>query len=310
MAKSKNEHWSVVTERGSSIGIEILFVIYNLFGKPAFYLILMPILLYFYLTGREQRLAVMKFQQKVSTQRKISSGNDDKLIPFLQYFEFGRSALDKITAWMGKISIEDIVFNNKAQMLEIVAEQKGGVILTSHLGNMEVCRALSEEVPQLKVNALVHTQNAVKFNQLLQSISPTSGINLIEVSELGPETAMKLFDKIEQGEYVAIVGDRTSIALHNRIIEADLLGEKAYFPEGPFILASILKSPVYFMSCIRTKKGFAVDFIPYKDKLILKRNQRQESLQLAVQDYADWLSALALKAPYQWFNFFDIWKKQ
>jgi predicted LPLAT superfamily acyltransferase len=58
---------------------------------------------------------------------------------------------------------------------------------------------------------------------------------------------MKLLDKIEQGEYIAIVGDRTSIAQHGRIIEAD--------------------------------------FIPYKDKLI--RKQRQESLQLAVQDYAN-----------------------
>lgn len=310
MANTAKQHWSKVSERGSSLGISLLYLIYNIFGKPTFYLILIPVLLYFYLTGKEQRLAVIKFQQQVSQQRKVRALNNPKLYPFFQYLEFGRSALDKITAWMGKISLEDISFNNKSQMLEIVAEQKGGIILTSHLGNMEVCRALSEEIPQLKVNALVHTKNAVKFNQFLQSISPTSGINLIEVSELGPETAMKLLDKIEQGEYIAIVGDRTSIAQHGRIVEAEFLSETAYFPEGPFILAAILKSPVYFMSCVRDSKGFSVDFIPYKDKLILKRNQRQESLKKAVQDYADWLSALALKAPYQWFNFFDIWLKK
>ena len=310
MANTAKQHWSKVSERGSSLGISLLYLIYNIFGKPTFYLILIPVLLYFYLTGKEQRLAVIKFQQQVSQQRKVRALNNPKLYPFFQYLEFGRSALDKITAWMGKISLEDISFNKKSQMLEIVAEQKGGIILTSHLGNMEVCRALSKEIPQLKVNALVHTQNAVKFNQFLQSISPTSGINLIEVSELGPETAMKLLDKIEQGEYIAIVGDRTSIAQHGRIVEAEFLSETAYFPEGPFILAAILKSPVYFMSCVRDSKGFSVDFIPYKDKLILKRNQRQESLKKAVQDYADWLSALALKAPYQWFNFFDIWLKK
>jgi len=310
MTKPDNLHWSKISERGSSIGMSLMLFIYTAFGKPLFYLILLPVLLYFYLTGKQQRAAVKKFQSQVSQISKIRSGLAPKLYPFMQYFEFGRSALDKVTAWMGKISIDDITFNDKQQMLKIVAEQKGGIILTSHLGNMEVCRALSEEVPQLKVNALVHTQNAVKFNQLLQSISPTSGINLIEVNELGPETAMKLFDKIEQGEYIAIVGDRTSVALHNRIVEAEFLGETAYFPEGPFILASILKSPVYFMSCVRSGKGFSVDFIPYKDKLILKRNHRQESLKIAVQDYADWLSSLALKAPYQWFNFFDIWQKK
>lgn len=309
MANKSKLHWSKVSERGTSLGISFLYIIYSIFGKPVFYLILIPVLFYFYLTGKEQRQAVIKFQSNVTQQRKALSKNSPKLYPFFQYLEFGRSALDKITAWMGKISLDDISFNDKTQMLNIVKEQKGGVILTSHLGNMEVCRALSEEIPQLRVNALVHTQNAVKFNQLLQSISPTSGINLIEVSELGPETAMKLMEKIEQGEYIAIVGDRTSIAQHDRIVEADLLGEAAYFPEGPFILASILKSPVYFMSCIRSRNGFEVDFIPYKDKLILKRNQRQESLKEVVQDYANWLSALSIKAPYQWFNFFNIWKK-
>jgi len=310
MTKPDNLHWSKINERGSSIGMSLLLIIYTIFGKPLFYIILLPVLLYFYLTGKQQRAAVKKFQYRVQQVNSSASNITPKLYPFMQYFEFGRSALDKVTAWMGKISIEDITFNDKPQMLKIVAEQKGGIILTSHLGNMEVCRALSEEVPQLKVNALVHTQNAVKFNQLLQSISPTSGINLIEVNELGPDTAMKLFDKIEQGEYIAIVGDRTSISLHNRIVEADFLGETAYFPEGPFILASILKGPVYFMSCVRSGKGFSVDFIPYKDKLILKRNHRQESLKIAVQDYANWLSSLALKAPYQWFNFFDIWQKK
>jgi len=310
MTKPDNLHWSKINERGSSIGMSLLLFIYTIFGKPIFYIILLPVLLYFYLTGTQQRAAVKKFQSRVQQVNKSTSDITPKLYPFMQYFEFGRSALDKVTAWMGKISIDDITFNDKQQMLKIVAEQKGGVILTSHLGNMEVCRALSEEVPQLKVNALVHTQNAVKFNQMLQSISPTSGINLIEVNELGPETAMKLFDKIEQGEYIAIVGDRTSVSLHNRIVEAEFLGETAYFPEGPFILASILKSPVYFMSCVRSGNGFSVDFIPYKDKLILKRNHRQESLKIAVQDYSDWLSSLALKAPYQWFNFFDIWQKK
>ena len=92
--------------------------------------------MYFYLTGKEQRLAVIKFQQQVSQQRKVRALNNPKLYPFFQYLEFGRSALDKITAWMGKISLEDISFNKKSQMLEIVAEQKGGIILTSHLGNM------------------------------------------------------------------------------------------------------------------------------------------------------------------------------
>jgi predicted LPLAT superfamily acyltransferase len=187
MSKISNQHWSKVTKRGSSLGISTLYAIYNIFGKPSFYLILIPVLLFFYLTGKEQRLAVIAFQKKVTQQRNLKGVPTPKLNPFLQYFEFGRSALDKITVWLGKITLEYITFNNKPQMLEIVAKQRGGVILTCHLGNMEVCRALSEGILNLKVNALVHTKNTIKFNQLLQLISPTSGINLIEVSELGPE---------------------------------------------------------------------------------------------------------------------------
>jgi predicted LPLAT superfamily acyltransferase len=86
MSKISNQHWSKVTKRGSSLGISTLYAIYNIFGKPSFYLILIPVLLFFYLTGKEQRLAVIAFQKKVTQQRNLKGVPTPKLNPFLQYF--------------------------------------------------------------------------------------------------------------------------------------------------------------------------------------------------------------------------------
>ncbi len=112
----------------------------------------------------------------------------------------------------------------------------------SHLGNLELCRALSSRHPDIKINALVFTEHAERFNAVLKAINPDSDLNLIQVNELGADTAIMLQQKVEQGEWVVIVGDLTSVTKEQRVVWADFLGKLAPFPQGPFILVSSAQS--------------------------------------------------------------------
>ena len=60
-------------------------------------------------------------------------------------------------------------------------------------------------------------------------------INLIEVSSVGPDLAILIEEKIAQGEYVVIAGDRTSTTVEGRVIYSEFLGEQAAFSQGPFV---------------------------------------------------------------------------
>ncbi|WP_254203528.1 hypothetical protein [Aeromonas sp. FDAARGOS 1407] len=127
------------------------------------------------------------------------------------------------------------------------------------------------------------------------------------MQELGPDTAIMLKSRIEAGEWVVIVGDRTSVTKEKRVVWADFLGEKAPFPLGPFALSAVLGCPTYLMFGLREQGRFRVHFEPFADGTPLPRAERQQRLEARVQHYADRLEYHCLRAPLEWFNFFDFW---
>jgi predicted LPLAT superfamily acyltransferase len=145
----------------------------------------------------------------------------------------------------------------------------------------------------------------------MKAVNPDSSLNIIQVNEIGPVTAIILDQKIEAGEWVVIVGDRTSTSVEEKVVWADFLGKPAPFPQGPFLLASLLKAPVYLLFGLRDDSNKKVHFDLYferlSEQLLLPRGQRQEALQQVVSQYATRLQFYTLKAPLQWYNFFNFW---
>jgi len=235
-----------------------------------------------------------------------------KLTPYRHLSSFAETILDKMAAWKGDFSIDNLTVNDEQLIESLIASKRGLFILGSHLGNLELCRALSARHQDLKINALVFTEHAQKFNAVLRAINPKSELNVIQVSHVGPETAILLDEKINQGEWIVIVGDRTSTSKESRVLWADFLGQPAPFPQGPFMLASILKAPVYLLFGLRDdsqkKAHYQVFFEHFREQVILPRGNREAALQLVVADYAKRLEYYTMKAPLQWYNFFDFWR--
>ena len=72
------------------------------------------------------------------------------------------------------------------------------------------------------MNVLVHTRHAEHFNRLLGEAG-ASHLRLIQVSELNPAVMLQLNQRLENGEWLAIAGDR--VPLHGgRNVQVDFLG--------------------------------------------------------------------------------------
>jgi predicted LPLAT superfamily acyltransferase len=156
---------------------------------------------------------------------------------------------------------------------------------------------------------LIHTKHAEKFNQLLKQYNPKSSLNLIQVTEITAATSILLSDKIANGELIIIAADRTPVNNQYRVVEVDFLGAKAQFPQGPFILASLLNCPVYTVFCLKDHNKHLIHFEHFSDGLNFPRNNRQSAMQQSIQDYANRLQHYCLMAPLQWFNFYDFWAR-
>ncbi|WP_375322057.1 glycosyltransferase [Aliivibrio logei] len=309
----QDDHWSSHAERGTIIGMQLLLWVYSTFGRRVFSLLLKPVMAYYYLRGGSVKQASDDFIQQVNAYARVKGiALPDKLTPYRHLVSFGETMLDKLAAWRGDFSEKNLIVHGTEHYEALSQREKGIVMLGSHLGNLELCRALSRRHKDLKINALVFTEHAERFNAVMKTVNPQSEVNVIQVSKMGPDTAILLQQKIDAGEWIVIVGDRTSVTKEDRVIWADFLGKPAPFPQGPFMLASILKQPVYLMFGLRDdsqkEPRFDVYFEPFSEQITLPRGKREEALQEVVQNYAQRLEHFTLKAPSQWYNFFNFWQ--
>ena len=303
-------HWSSLEERGAYLGLKLMLMTYRVLGRPGFSLLLYPVILYFYLVNGTARRASTDYLRRINMDiagRKMLGRSPAQLRTFRHFMCFGEAILDKFRAWTGKLQLKDISFENRETFAALQESGQGAVLIASHLGNVEVSRALATHKTNLKITALVHTKHAKRFNRLMREENPDSSVSIIQTTEVGPGTAMLLKQKIDDGEFVVIVGDRTPVGESLRVIWAPFLGRPAPFPEGPFVLAAILKCPVLLIFCLKHNDRFRVIYEPFCDVIDMPRARRREVLSELVIRYAKRLEFHCLNHPYQWFNFFDFW---
>lgn len=308
---AQGPHWARKKENGSYLAIRCLLALYKYGGKYLLLLALAPVLLYFIIRDGTARRASLTYLQRLHTyfgaQSPFSHQPGYKLA-YCHFWQFAHATLAKIDAWSGKLDGRMVHYGGSVGFEHIMQQQKGAVLIGSHLGNLEVCRALVRSKYPVKINVLAHTRHAAAFNRILKESNQAVDLELIEVTELTPAVSIRLSDCVERGELVVIVGDRISAQAPERAIWADFLGKPAPFAVGPWVLASVLQCPVYLMFCLAEGKGFNLIFEPFAEQLLLPRKSRQQALQNIIDRYASQLELVACRYPLQWFNFYDFWQ--
>ncbi|EJM42790.1 putative acyltransferase, partial [Pseudomonas sp. GM33] len=226
---------------------------------------------------------------------------------FGQFMAFADSMLDKLDVWNGRLSIEQIEIIDPALLRDQLRAARGQMLVGAHLGNLEVCRALAEIGEKVTMNVLVHTKHAEQFNRLLGEAGATN-LRLIQVSELDPGIMLQLSERLERGEWLAIAGDR--VPLHGgRSVTVDFLGHPARFPQGPWLLAGLLKCPINLLLCLKKPDGdYRLTIEPFAEAITWIRSDREQVIHQWASRYAERLSHYCLEAPQQWFNFYPFWK--
>lgn len=299
-------HWSRISESGALIGMKLLLMVYRIFGRLGFRVCLFPVMSYYYLIRREARQASNQYLRIIRPLLPVE--RQASLSTYRHFLMFGEILLDKLLVWMGRISKEDVVFETPDTIKEMENNRRGGIIIVSHLGNFEVCNALANQVPSMRLTILVYTQHAEKFNTLMKRVAGNMDVEIMQVTDVSPATAMIFSERVNAGGYIVIAGDRTPVTGQARVSTVNFLGGLAPFPQGPFILAGLLKCPIYLLFCLKQQTQYHIYIEKFTDCLnFYDRKQRLRTLNNAVQEFADRLEHYCLKAPLQWFNFFPFW---
>jgi predicted LPLAT superfamily acyltransferase len=299
LVRNRRQHWTHIGERGTLLGLRFIGFTDRILGRYVSHAILYPVTGYFFLTHPRARHASRQFLAAAGMRPSLSNG-------FRHFMQFSIAILDKVAAWYAPTRIA-VEFPERQMLAAAVAGGRGVLLLSAHLGNLELARALSTLIPGLRVNALVYTGNAQKMNIMLEAASHSYHLRLIHVQTIGPDTALMLREKIAAGEVVVIVGDRTPVSDKSPVVQAEFLGRPAPFAIGPYVLAHVLECPVYLFFCLHEGRGYRVHMEPFAERIQLPRQDRAGVAAAWAGRYARRLGDYATRFPLQWYNFYDFW---
>ena len=225
---------------------------------------------------------------------------------FRNFYEFGIAICDKFRIWQNGVLENELDFNELMWIKEeFEASKRGRILLTSHLGNVEICKTLSLRSPSFRMIILVYSKGNENFYKILEQISKGQ-IKLISVENLDAAAMLELKEAVENGVNIGIMGDRTPVN-GDKFVEVSFLGKMAKFNYGPYLLAGILGVKMSTLWCVKNGDKFSIELSDIADEIKLGRN-RKASVMPYVQSYVKQLEDHACKNPSQWFNFFDFWR--
>jgi len=301
-------HWAQIGESTFVLGMWVLYYVHRLLGRWPFLLCLYPVVAYYWLSRPLARRSSLQYLQRLQARHGIWKHTPGWRHSMRHFGVFAQVILDKLLALTGRYRTDKVRFEGRQPLVELLEQGKGAIVVTAHMGCIELCQAIAKQRTKLRLNVLVHTRHAEQFNRLLQRLVPDSGVRLLQVSEFSAATAMVLTERVAQGEFIAIAGDRVPVQ-DSKITKAQFLGHEAPFPTGPYVLSALLKCPLYFMGCVHEGDGYAVEFVPLATQVQLPRARREEALAQYAGLYAQQLECMLCKAPYDWFNFFPFWEQ-
>ncbi|MBH5328230.1 glycosyltransferase family 2 protein [Eikenella sp. S3360] len=303
---AQSAHWSAQRERGSRPFLRLTAWLVRYLPLPLVHAIAAIVPAYFYLTSTAQRRSVRQYQGYLKSSFPAAP-LPARFAEYRQFAAFGQAVADRFAVWRHKITVPDLVVEDPDKLYADVDNHsaRGQILICSHLGNIEVCRALVSHHQGFKLNVLVHNAHAEDFNRALKAAG-ASDLQLIQVAELDAAKMLQLSHKLDAGEWLAIAADRTPVR-GNKTVPVQFLGHTARLPQGPWLLAGLLRAPTNTVFVLKERGRYHLCLKRFQVAPSWTAATRKQVIAHMAQQYADILAAHAARAPLQWFNFYDFW---
>jgi predicted LPLAT superfamily acyltransferase len=291
--------WVARPERSNTLAIRLIVWIALTLGRPVARLLLYPICLYFLIFSSAARAASGSYL------RRALGRKPEFADLFRHYLTFASTILDRVFLLSDRYDRFDVRVHGAEIVDEMVARGEGGFLLGAHMGSFEIVRAVGRETRGLRIRLVMYEENARKINSVLTAINPNLSLEIIALGKL--ESMLKVEAALKCGEFVGMLGDRTIEGEGTR--HCDFLGGQVKFPAGPFRVAAMLKRPIVLMfGLYRGANRYDV----YFERLAAEPNagdpDRNAWIEQSMRRYAERLEYYCRLAPYNWFNFYDIWR--
>ncbi|MBN8859763.1 MAG: hypothetical protein J0H29_15310 [Sphingobacteriales bacterium] len=283
--------------RGNRLGYSIFVAVLRRLGlRPAYFLLRFVSFYYFLFAGRSSGYILELYR------RRLGFGYwKSLLLLYRNYYAFGQSLIDKVAVMSGMADRFSFDFDGEQHLHRMVSMGKGGLLLSSHLGNWEAAGHLLERL-HTRINVVMFDGEHQKIKDYLQNVTGERTTNIIVIKD-DFSHIYAINEALKNNEIVCMHADR--FLEGNRVIEIPFLGKNACFPAGPFILAAQFKTPVCFVFAMKegaTHYHFYSSGIRFYDL-----SDKNEAIRKMLPEFAAGMEEKVRAYPEQWYNYYDFW---
>lgn len=286
--------------KGTPLGYRIFVWVLKTFGVlPAYFLLRFVALYYFFFSFKASRQIYLLYRHKLGFGRFSSV-----IKVYKNYYLLGQSIIDKVVVMSGIKNNFSFDFDGEENLRKIAAMQKGGILLSAHIGNWDVAGHLFTRL-ETPINIVLYDGEHEQIKEYLEGVTGKRNVNIIVIkNDLSHIYAIS--NAFANNELVCMHADRFMPG--NKTMTANFLGTDAKFPMGPFLLAATFKVPVSFVFALKENKlhyhFFASEIKDYAN------NTKEAMMQEMLNGFATEMENKVKQYPEQWFNYYNFWEQK
>ena len=283
---------------GTPLGYKIFIFFFKYLGLRFAYLNLTYVVLFFVIKCRKERNAIWFYYRQILKYGVLKSS----LKIYSHFFVFAQTIVDKVAIRYGFSHKFKYTFENADEAIALMSRPQGAIFLGAHIGSWEVGSHIFSKYDKT-MNILMVDAEYQRIKNVIEKSGEDPGYKIIPINEDSIEAILRVKKALADGEILGIQGDR--YIDEKRKKEVEFLGRKADFPEGPFLMASKLRTPVVIYFAMREKMSYNFIFKYVDNKEGLSAKDYQEKI---FNEYLKLLEETVKRYPQQWFNFYSFWK--
>ncbi|WP_394775822.1 lipid A biosynthesis acyltransferase [Flavobacterium sp.] len=282
--------------KGTVLGYRIFVFLIQKAGVKAAYVLLYFVASYYFLFLKKSNKAISYYFKE----RLNYSWFKSKKMVFKSYYTFGQTIIDKISISAGMRNKFTYEFDGIGILKNLLAEKKGGVLISAHIGNFEIAEHFLGDIDiDFQINLVTTDLEHSAIKNYLESFAQKPTVKFIIISD-DLSHIFEINAALANNELVCFTGDRYFEG--TKSLSEKILGEDANFPAGPFLIASRLKVPVVFVYVMKEPN---LHYHLYAREAVVKHRDEKGLLKA----YVESVESMLAKYPLQWFNYFDFWNQ-
>jgi predicted LPLAT superfamily acyltransferase len=285
--------------KASPLGYRIFVWLLRHAGVKSAYFLLFFVSFYYFLTSPKSTRALWELYR-----RRLSFGFFECiLLIYRNYYLFGQSLIDRIVVEADIANKFSFEFEGENYLRSLVSLERGGILLSAHLGNWEIAGHLLKRL-NTRINVVMYDEEKEKIKDYLDSVKGEKTIHVIPIKN-NLSHVFEISEALRNHELVCMHADR--FLREQKTFREDFLRKKASFPMGPFLLAAQFQVPVsitFAMKESATHYHFSATNPKNYD-----RSSKTSYMKELLADFITEMEKKVIAYPAQWYNYYDFWAR-